>query len=826
MTIIRMDWTLFFGFTALAAIIVLLLVNGVGRRRANFHISKARDRFQRIFNSAAVALFEIDCQPVSQEVAKLQAEGGSDLRAYFAEHPEKLRHLVRLIRILDCNRAALALYGATTKEELLGANDGELQSLFLDYFSEITDAVQREDVYLEWEAVTRRLDGESVNVLLSMKPGRLAPSDSLILSAVDITERKRYYEALRQSENRFRTLFNSAASGIALIAVNGRYLRVNDAMCAMLGYAPEELESSSWREITHPDDIKPSDTRISELLQGQPVRPLEKRYLHKDGRIIWALVNVGQNVDRSGIPQHYVVQIQDITWMKEAQAEIRLKEERYRQIFEADLSGFFIASPNGTVLLGNQVFAEILGFARIAEVVGRNIAPHYRKADGWAGWVGALDDGKKIENSEMELLRKKGEAIKVLCNGIGRYDQQGQLVEIQGHMIDISVQKRLEMQLVRAQKMEAIGLMAGGVAHDLNNILSGIINYPELMLATLDPDSHLRKPLVSIRESGLRAAAVVADLLTVARGAANVREVHDIHALAREYLDSPECRQLRGRYPNIGISLECLAENTTILCSPVHIKKCLMNLVTNAMEAIDIAGRVRLVIVGQQQPELTDGAETGREYVVVKVIDDGPGISEKDRERIFEPFYTKKVMGKSGTGLGLAIVWNTVHDHGGRIQVTSNEHGTCFSFALPRHDRTFKEPEPEQEVLALLGDGQRILVVDDELVLRDVACQILTALNYIVDTVDSGEAAIAFLREHRVDLVLLDMFMDPGMNGCQTYERMCQLRPGQKAIIASGFSRREDVKKAMRLGVGSFIEKPYSMDQLGRVVYRELHGAA
>ncbi len=820
-----MALTLTAGFTALAAIIGLLLANAVGRRRANCQISRARDRYQRIFDSAAVALFEIDCYPAALEIAKLPDGGKGNARTYFAKYPDKLQQLVLLIGILDCNRAALTLYGATTKEELLGAIGDELQRLFLDSFAEMIDAVEREDMSLEWEAVTRRLDGEQVNVLLSMKPGcRHAPSDSLILSAVDITERKRYYEALRQSENRFRNLFNSAASGIALIATNGRYLRVNEALCAMLGYTAEELESSSWREITHPDDVEPSDARISELLRGQPVRPLEKRYLHKNGRIIWALINVGQNVERGGVPRHYIVQIQDITRMKEAQAEIRLKEERYRQIFEADLSGFFVASPNGTVLLGNQVFAEILGFAGVEEVVGGNIAPHYRGADGWAGWVRVLGDGQKIENSEVELLRTSGETIKVLCNGIGRHDQQGQLVEIQGHMIDISGQKRLEMQLVRAQKMEAIGLMAGGVAHDLNNILSGIINYPELMLATLDPESHLRKPLVAIRESGLRAAAVVADLLTVARGAANVREVHDIHALTREYLDSPECRQLCGRYPNIGIDLECLTDSTTILCSPVHIKKCLMNLVTNAMEAIDTAGRVRLAIVGQRHPELLDGVEIARDYVVVKVIDDGPGISEKDRERIFEPFYTKKVMGKSGTGLGLAIVWNTVHDHGGSIRVTSDGHGTCFTVALPCHQGTFDEPEKEQELQAFLpGDGQRILVVDDELVPRDVACQILTALGYAVETVASGEAAIAFLQDHRVDLVLLDMFMDPGMNGCQAYERMCQLRPGQKAIIASGFSRSEDVKQAMRLGVGCFIEKPYVMEQLGRVVYRELH---
>jgi PAS domain S-box-containing protein len=677
---------------------------------------------------------------------------------------------------------------------------------------------------LQWEAVTRRLDGEPVDVLLSMRPARrTAASDSLILSAVDITERKRYYEALRQSENRFRTLFNSAASGIALVTVHGRYLRVNDALCALLGYTREEMERANWRDITHPDDVELTDTMISEMLQSQSIRPLEKRYIHKDGRIIWGLINVGLNLDDNGSPLHYVVQVQDITWMKEVQAEMRLKEERHRQIFEADLSGFFIADPSGKVLLGNQVFAGILGFASVAEVVGRNISPHYRKPGAWSGWVEALRDGKKIDNPEVELLRSSGESVTVLCNGIGSFDEQGRLAEIQGHMINISGQKKLEMQLVRAQKMEAIGLMAGGVAHDLNNILSGIINYPELMLATLGPDSHLRKPLVSIRESGLRAAAVVADLLTVARGAANVREVHNIHALAEEYLDSPECSKLRSLYPKIAIDLLCVSENTTILCSPVHVKKCLMNLVTNAMEAIETSGRVQLIILGQQQMEKKDGVEIARDYVVVKVIDDGPGISEKDRERIFEPFYTKKVMGKSGTGLGLAIVWNTVQDHGGKIQVTGSELGTSFSLFFPRHDKTAVEPGQEQDGIALRGDGERILVVDDEALLRDIAYQILTSLGYTVDTVESGEEALAFLQDNRVDLVLLDMFMDPGMNGCRAYERISEFRPGQKAIIASGYSKSDDVKKAMRLGVGSFIEKPYSMEQLGRVVHRELH---
>ncbi len=819
-------WGIVVGFICLAAIILLLLLNVAGRRRANIEISKAKDRFQRIFNDTAVALLEIDFSRVYQRLATLQAQGVVDISAYYAERPEESQEIVRLTQVLDCNIAALSLYGVAAKKELLGVVDEELQRFILEYFSEILVAIKNDDMHLQWEVATKRLDGVKIDVLLGMKPDdRMGSVDTLIISAVDITERKRYFESLRRSENRFRTLFDSAASGIALIDGNGRYLRVNDALCSMLGFTREEMETSFWQEMTHPEDIKLTEMMISDLQQGKSVLPTEKRYIHKDGRIVWGLINVGLNIEESSAPQHYVVQVQDISQIKEVQAGMRLREERYRQIFEADLSGFFISNPSGKVLLCNQVFAGILGFTTVTEVVGQNVASFYSKTDGWSGVVEALWNDKKIENSEMELVRGDGEVVNVLFNGIGRCDEQGQLLEIQGHMMDISRQKHLEVKLVRAQKMEAIGLMVGGVAHDLNNILSGIINYPELMLVKLDTDNPLRKPLQSIKESGLRAAAVVADLLTVARGAANVREVHNIHEMAKEYLNSPECSRLRALYPNIAIRLRCLTENASILCSPVHIKKCLMNLVTNAVEAIENVGLVQLVIREEQQTAGKNGDGGIQQNVIIEVIDDGPGISEKDRERIFEPFYTKKVMGKSGTGLGLAVVWNTVQDHGGKIQVTGGSQGTTFSLFFPRMEKVTLAPVVEQEFSGFKGDGESILVVDDEAVPRDIACQILTVLGYTVYAVACGEEAITFLQGQKVDLVLLDMFMDPGMNGCLTYQKIIERHPGQKAIIASGFSKSDDVKKAMQLGVGGFIEKPYSMEQLARVVCRELHGS-
>jgi len=651
--------------------------------------------------------------------------------------------------------------------------------------------------------------------------GFFALSSIIALLLVNAANRRRANSSLTLSENRFRTLFDSAASGIALVGLEGRYLRVNDALCSMLGFSREELERKNWQDVTCPEDTERTRAMISEILSGHPAPPMEKRYLHKNGQLVWALMSVGLNIDRDGKPLNYVSQVQDITRMKQVQAEMHQSVERYRQIFEADLSGFFLASPSGKVLLCNKIFAGILGLGSVAEAVGKNISTFYRNADFWAKLANDLADGVKVENIEVELLRDDGETITVLCNGIGRYNE-GRLVEVQGHMMDISRQKKLETQLVRAQKMEAIGLMAGGVAHDLNNILSGIINYPELMLAKLDKDSHLRKPLESVRESGQRAATVVADLLTVARSAANVRESHNVHTLVREYLDSPEFNRLCSLYPHVTIDVECLSENSTILCSPVHIKKCLMNLVTNAMEAIEDKGQVLLAIREETKSAEQGGRTVPCDYVVVDVTDNGPGISEKDRERIFEPFYTKKVMGKSGTGLGLAVVWNTAQEHGGKITIASDARGTTFSLSLPRYSMPALASAKEMDEEPPPGRGERVLVVDDEPTLRDIADQILTAYGYHVTVVGSGEEAIAFLRQEKVDLVLLDMFMEPGINGCLTYEKIISIHPRQKAIIASGFSKSEDVKKAMRLGVGNFIEKPYSASLLGWAVFREL----
>ena len=431
---------------------------------------------------------------------------------------------------------------------------------------------------------------------------------------------------------------------------------------------------------------------------------------------------------------------------------------------------------------------------------------------------------KGYATREIRIYTKKGTPVPHIFTGILKKDNDGKVMGMLGVAKDISNLKQLEQQLQQAQKMEAIGLMAGGVAHDLNNILSSIVGYPELMLLKLPSESKMRKPLEAIQDSGERAAAVVADLLTVARGVASAKSVASLNSLVGEYFDSPEYDHLCSLHPAINCRKELNENLPNISCSPVHIKKCIMNLMTNSAESLDQTGTITIV-TSCIIPDLQWCQENGMEqmkYVILTIEDTGTGIPKDSIEHIFEPFYSKKVLGRSGTGLGLTVVWNTLKEHNGTVTVASNDQGSSFKlfFPITKEAVTLSKLATKEP---LQSNGETILVIDDEPSLRDIASSILDVFGYNVTLVSSGEEAVAYLQDHQVDLILLDMLMDPGINGRETYEQIIKLHPGQKAIIASGFSESEEIKATLLLGAHSFIKKPYSMDQLSLAVKEALN---
>ncbi len=384
----------------------------------------------------------------------------------------------------------------------------------------------------------------------------------------------------------------------------------------------------------------------------------------------------------------------------------------------------------------------------------------------------------------------------------------------------------LEERLASAEKMEAIGRLAGGVAHDLNNVLNAIVAYPDLILLLLPKDSPTRKHVLTMQQSGLKAAAIVRDLLTLARRGVTVKEVTNINDIVAEYLNSPECEKLGFHHPKVKITADLLPDLWCVEGSPHHIRNSLMNLVSNAAEAIDGQGEVVITTLNRTVSGLRKGADTllaDGDYVLLEVADNGLGLSAEDCKKIFEPFYTKKAMGRSGTGLGMSVVWGTVEDHHGKIDVQSIEgQGTTISLSIPR---TLKLPGKEQESISeleFMGNAESILVVDDIAGQREIARDLLQKLGYLVETAESGEMAVEHLKSHPVDLVILDMIMDPGIDGLDTYRRILEAQPRTRAIIASGFSETDRVRETIRLGAGAYIMKPYTLRKIGAAVRAEL----
>jgi CheY-like chemotaxis protein len=288
---------------------------------------------------------------------------------------------------------------------------------------------------------------------------------------------------------------------------------------------------------------------------------------------------------------------------------------------------------------------------------------------------------------------------------------------------------------------------------------------------------------------------------------------------------SPEFEKLSTYHPSVEIKTDLEPDLLNISGSPVHLCKSLFNLVSNASEAMKKGGVVTIRTANQYMDKPVYGYDEIMEgdYVVLTVSDTGEGIPKADLKRIFEPFYTKKVMGRSGTGLGLAVVWGTVKDHHGYINVESEEgKGSSFTLYFPVTREDISAEAVALSLSAYIGKGESILVVDDVKEQCDLAAEMLRKLNYNVTTVSSGEEAVAYLQDHTVDLMVLDMIMEPGMDGLDTYRNVRAIHPEQKAIIVSGFSETERVSEAQALGVGAYVRKPYVIETLGLAVRQEL----
>ncbi len=502
---------------------------------------------------------------------------------------------------------------------------------------------------------------------------------------------------------------------------------------------------------------------------------------------------------------------------------LKNSEEKYRALTEYSNDGITIIQDNRH-MFANAAYKSMTGytFRELKDITFDSIFSTQEKTNGYVPKMNPLESN--IPGTfEGFLNTKVGKKISIEISHASfiYMGKHAKIISIH----DLRERKELEFKLQQAQKMEALGVIAGGVAHDLNNILSGITSYPELLLMELQEDNPMRKPLLTIKKSGEKAIATVQDLLTLARRGAATMEVVNMNHLVDEHLESPEHKKIRSHHPKVRIFKKLETGGLNILGSPYHLSKTLLNLVLNAAEAMPGGGDITISTEGRHLDKPLQGYEIIEEgdYIVLTVSDTGEGIQPESMSRLFEPFYTKKRFGRSGTGLGLPVVWGTVKDHGGFIDVSSVEgRGTSFTLYFPV---TRQESNLDKKLLSLetyQGKGEKILVVDDVLEQREIASLILTKLGYQVVTAASGEEAIEYLGTNEVDLLILDMIMDPGIDGLETYKLALKIQPKQKAIITSGFSETKRVREAQELGVKTYVRKPYFLEKIGLAVRKAL----
>ena len=670
-----------------------------------------------------------------------------------------------------------------------------------------------------------RKDGEVRRVFLRASPiNRDDPSRGAVVAIDDITERRRAEKALRESEEKYKNILNNAQVGIFRTRISdSKLLECNDRFAEMLGFKDREECLASCLFSEHYVDAESRGRILEQLREKGEVNDIEIRFYKTDGSVVWL-----RGSARILLEAGYIDGVAyDITHEKATLEALADSEERYRSIIENIQEGYYEVDIAGNLKFFNESLVRILGYTR-QELSGMNSRAFTNETNAkklYQVFNRVYQEGKPSKGFDWEIIRKDGTVRMVEASVALIKDAEGHRTGFRGIVRDVTEEKSMEIQLQRAEKMETVGALAGGVAHDLNNILSGLVSYPELLLLQLPENSPLRKPITTIQQSGQKAVAVVQDLLTLARRAVVVREPLNLNDVILQYLSSPEYEKVNEFHPGIETVTSLEKGLLNMMGSSTHLSKTVMNLISNAAEAMPLGGRIIISTRNHYIDSPVRGYDDIREgdYVTLTVSDSGTGISSEDIGKIFEPFYTKKRMGRSGTGLGMAVVWGTVKDHQGYIDVRSDEgKGATFTLFFPATRRTLTGNAPKTVIAEYTGKGESILVIDDIKEQREVAVEMLRQLGYSADSVSSGEEAVRYLQTHAVDLILLDMIMDPGMDGLDTYKKIVETHPRQRAIIASGFSETDRVREAQRLGVGAYIRKPFLLETLGLAVREEL----
>ncbi len=510
--------------------------------------------------------------------------------------------------------------------------------------------------------------------------------------------------------------------------------------------------------------------------------------------------------------------------------DLRVSEARFQVLAEAGWEGIVVVE-NDRLIEANSQFFQMFGQDREDLVQEPFLESIIDKV--------SLKENRKLlgtgQSDSFELIGVKRNGthfpIEVRYRSmdyLGRPARIWVLRDISERVRNEREKLALQEKLARANRLEALGLMAGSVAHDLNNILTAVVSYPDILLKKMNEHDTYYGEIKKIQEAGKRAAAVVADLVSVARGRKTKPPPLNLNDQIVSHLESIEHDERLSTYPGVAVDTRLQPDLKNCFCSAQHIHKILLNLIGNALEAIQHDGIIRITTENTRfiNPVMRDQSMRVGDYVKMSVADNGEGIEAEELEHIFDPFYSTKKSGTSGTGLGLAIVWNSVMESDGWIEAASDTSGTRFDIYLPATREEGAVKQVEESVKPDNGAGEIVLLVDDEAEQNATMQEMLASIGYKTFAVTSSQEALGFLRSCRVDLVILDMIMENDLDGCQLFRKILEVSPGQKALVVSGFSESEQVAEARELGITQILEKPVTLPEVGRAIRQTLDDTA
>ncbi len=633
----------------------------------------------------------------------------------------------------------------------------------------------------------------------------------------EIKEKERTELALRQSEERYALAVDGANDGIWDIDLLKGEVFYSPRWKRMLGYEDNEISSSleEWESRIHPDDCKSlMETRKAYLDGLIPTYEVKYRLRHKNGGYRWIRARGSCLRDSQGKPYRMAGSHTDITERKRIKSALMVSEKKYRELFEESKDTVFIVNTHGRLVDVNPAGSELLGYTKkellaLDLVHDLHITPQARSQ-----FRKKLVPEGYVKDAELELRRKDGKIVVVHVSASLIYDAKERLSGYRGIAHDVTDRKRLEQQLLHAQKMESIGLLAGGVAHEFNNLLTAIIGCSDDLQESIDEhDERSQSNIKTIQSAAKQAAEFTRNLLSFSR-----KQVITLQPLEVNDVITDTLKILRKTLPgNFDFSLNLSSEMLTVMADSGQLSQVLMNLVINGRDSMPDGGSIKiktwLANLGEETVQ-KHGLEVPGKYAAISVSDSGKGMDEKTLERIFEPFFTTKEVGK-GTGLGLSIVYGIVKQHKGSVLVESKPgEGTVFSIYLPLAKAEILRVYKQDNKLPIEVSGT-ILVVEDEEFVRHFLETTLAREGYQLIFAEDGEEALRKFKKFKdtISLVISDMIM-PKMNGRVLYEKIRKINPRIKIIFISGYSADLIRCNDMPANNVSFINKPFSKKAL------------